>query len=86
MEDSLSCTTTVVLHIDQVSLFCQSVGDGGQGWGNVLLYIILSPKIRQRLLYDLCHPRLICRTHQDPISVVGSNESVSEHETTETVN
>ena len=76
-----------LLHVDHVSLSCQSVGDGGQGWGNVLLYIISSPKIRQRLLYDLCHPRLRCRAHQQPISKVGSHENVSEHdEITETVN
>lgn len=27
----------------------QAVGDGGQGWGNVILYVITSAKIRQRL-------------------------------------
>lgn len=27
----------------------QAIGDGGQGWGNVILYVITSAKIRQRL-------------------------------------
>lgn len=27
----------------------QAIGDGGQGWGNALLYIFLSPVIRQEL-------------------------------------
>jgi len=27
----------------------QAIGDGGQGWGNVLLYVLASDKIRQRL-------------------------------------
>lgn len=27
----------------------QAIGDGGQGWGNALLYIFLSPSIRKRL-------------------------------------
>ena len=34
----------------------QALGDGGQGWGNVFLYILSSPKIRERLFYCLCHP------------------------------
>lgn len=30
----------------------QAVGDGGQGWGNAVLYIFLSPVIRSRLFKD----------------------------------
>lgn len=33
-----------------ISIFLsQAIGDGGQGWGNALLYIFLSPNIRRRL-------------------------------------
>ena len=35
-------------------LFYQAIGDGGQGWGNAILYIFLSPVIRQRLLGEWC--------------------------------
>ena len=31
----------------------QSVGDGGQGWVNAVLYIFFSPKIRNRLFESL---------------------------------
>ena len=31
----------------------QAIGDGGQGWGNAILYIFNSPKIRSLLLKDL---------------------------------
>ena len=29
----------------------QAVGDGGQGWGNALLYVFLSPVIRKELIF-----------------------------------
>ncbi len=32
----------------------QAIGDGGQGWGNAVLYVLLSPTIRTRLLDSLC--------------------------------
>ena len=31
-------------------LLLQAIGDGGQGWGNFVLYILASDKIRNRLL------------------------------------
>ena len=34
--------------------FPQAIGDGGQGWGNAVLYILASSKIRKKLLCDLC--------------------------------
>ena len=43
-----------------VSLPIQSVGDGAQGWCNALLYIVLSPKIRQRLIRLLLSPICNC--------------------------
>lgn len=30
-------------------MFQQAIGDGGQGWGNVILYIFTSEKFRKRL-------------------------------------
>ena len=32
----------------------QSIGDGGQGWGNAILYILLAPRIRNRLCVHPC--------------------------------
>ena len=32
----------------------QAIGDGGQGWGNAILYIFLSPIIRERLIQEWC--------------------------------
>lgn len=32
----------------------QAIGDGGQGWGNAILYIFLSPIIRERLIGEWC--------------------------------
>ena len=45
---------------DQQPLHClthyslQAIGDGGQGWGNAILYVFLSPTIRQKLFTDPC--------------------------------
>lgn len=35
-------------------MFIQAIGDGGQGWGNAILYIVLSPTIRKRLFGSVC--------------------------------
>ena len=32
----------------------QAIGDGGQGWGNAVLYIFASSQIRKRLFCDPC--------------------------------
>lgn len=32
----------------------QAIGDGGQGWGNAILYIFLSPTMRRRLFGNPC--------------------------------
>ena len=32
----------------------QAIGDGGQGWGNAVLYVFLSPVIRKRLIKRPC--------------------------------
>lgn len=32
----------------------QAIGDGGQGWGNAILYVFLSPTIREKLCNALC--------------------------------
>jgi hypothetical protein len=35
----------------------QAIGDGGQGWGNAILYVFFSPEIRRRLFgepFDKC--------------------------------
>ena len=36
----------------------QAIGDGGQGWGNAILYIFSSPNIRSLLLKDMA---TVCR-------------------------
>lgn len=38
----------------QVIGILQAIGDGGQGWGNAVLYIFLSPIIRERLMMEWC--------------------------------
>ena len=43
------CTVPVI-----VFLFLQAIGDGGQGWGNAILYIFFSPVIRSRLFKEPC--------------------------------
>lgn len=35
----------------------QAIGDGGQGWANGVLYVLFSPKIRERLI---CQPLYCC--------------------------
>ena len=55
----------------------QSVGDGGQGWCNGILYILLSPNIRQRLLSILFSPltrcaKLLCK--KDPALILNSKD------------
>ncbi len=32
----------------------QAIGDGGQGWGNAICYILLSPVMRARLVGEWC--------------------------------
>ncbi len=45
----------VPLYMHSLSLlFPQAIGDGGQGWGNAILYIFLSSVIRERLLGEWC--------------------------------
>ena len=36
------------------TLSFQAIGDGGQGWGNAILYVFLSPTIREKLCNTLC--------------------------------
>lgn len=38
------------IHTHTPHTYIQAIGDGGQGWGNVLLYVLASDKIRTRLL------------------------------------
>ncbi len=38
----------------------QAIGDGGQGWGNAILYIFLSAKLRGRLFGWLYRPLINC--------------------------
>lgn len=51
----------------------QAVGDSGQGWGNAVLYIFLSPKIRTRLFCDPCQACL--RVCGRKLQVVGQRLS-----------
>ena len=37
-----------------IMCFSQAIGDGGQGWGNAILYVFLSPTIREKLCNALC--------------------------------
>lgn len=51
------CSNKITIVCIYLSPF-QSIGDGGQGWGNILLYVFSSPKIRQRLWNTVRHPNL----------------------------
>ena len=60
-------------------LCVQAVGDGGQGWGNAILYIFFSPVMRSRLFkepfedcYDTIKDKLY--TRDDYNSLVHSGE------------
>lgn len=44
------CTTTPWYVGFMLLSFLQAIGDGGQGWGNFILYVIVSDKVRSRLL------------------------------------
>lgn len=41
------------------SLVAQAIGDGGQGWGNFILYVMVSKKVRNKLL-TCCSRRESC--------------------------
>ena len=45
----------------------QAIGDGGQGWGNVILYIFASEKLRKRLFgwMIVCVHKPKCLSHTD---------------------
>ena len=47
---SCSYCNIVIYILHAVSTF-QAIGDGGQGWGNCILYTSLSSEIRKKLLY-----------------------------------
>ncbi|XP_064385388.1 G-protein coupled receptor 157-like [Halichondria panicea] len=53
---SCACTTQVIATVFTVLTYFQAIGDGGQGWGNVFLYVLASDKIRTRLLGQLFCP------------------------------
>ena len=38
----------------------QAIGDGGQGWCNAILYILLSPLMRRKLCGEPCESCLHC--------------------------
>ena len=40
--------------MDNFHLFPQTIGDGGQGWGNAVLYVFASSKIRKKKYYVTC--------------------------------
>ena len=49
----------------------QAIGDPGQGWANTILFVFLSPAVRQRLLKCCCKSRRfrnICRRHSSSSS------------------
>ena len=43
----------------------QAIGDGGQGWGNALLYVFLSSTIRQELFCLTCLRVKFCPRKSD---------------------
>ena len=43
----------------------QAIGDGGQGWGNAILYVFLSPTIRHKLFGEPC--AILLRRAQDKL-------------------
>ena len=43
----------------------QAAGDGGQGWGNALLYVFLSPTMRSMLFCDPCVALMAKRPNQN---------------------
>ena len=63
-------------------LFCllhvQAAGDGGQGWGNALLYVFLSPTMRSMLFRDPCVALMAKRYDQNGPEQNGPNRNGSE--------
>ena len=70
-------------------MYSQAIGDGGQGWGNVILFVLASDKIRARLfggMMNYCSsvesdrsarnkpPPQRRRDHGDPHAAVGPVE------------
>lgn len=35
-------------------MYIQAVGDPGQGWGNAIVYVLLSPMVRRKLMSPVC--------------------------------
>lgn len=48
------CVPGSINMVFKVLAILQAIGDGGQGWGNAILYIFLSPVIRERLIGEWC--------------------------------
>lgn len=53
----------------------QAIGDGGQGWGNAILYIFLSPVIRERLIGEWCGKCVEKLEGLDHLGVAGGRAS-----------
>lgn len=51
------CTTRILGAVFTTFAVLQAIGDGGQGWGNFILYVMVSDKIRTRLLAGCCKKR-----------------------------
>lgn len=57
----------------------QAIGDGGQGWGNFILYVMVSDKIRNKLLG-------CCRRRHKPKGPLGEAGEGQEGEEGEAIN
>ena len=44
-----------VINSCSVIINLQAIGDPGQGWGNAIVYVMLSPMVRRKLIPQACH-------------------------------
>jgi len=63
----------------------QAIGDGGQGWGNAILYVFLSPTIRHKLFGEPCD-KCLAETENRIAMFLESDTETNASEKSETKN
>ena len=54
--------------------YCQAIGDPGQGWGNAILYVFMSPVVRKQLITNPLR-KLIRKTGRAMMAVGGDSSN-----------
>ena len=63
----------MLLFVSSYQFYCQAIGDPGQGWGNAILYVFMSPVVRKQLITNPL--RKLVRTTRAMLAVGGDSSN-----------